>query len=603
MRQSWRRVAIGLAGLLASPAFAASIVVDTATDDFGGNLGNCSLREAVQTANADADFGGCSHTGVFAGAVTDVILLPTLGGGAFTLTRTSSPRDDTNVAGDLDVTGPLRIEGVSVANSVIRGDDTDPDADRDRVFHVLAGSLQLRDLTVRDGYVGSQAAGGGLRSEPGTTVSLLRVIVGLNRADGNGGGILNRGTMTLTEVEITGNQSEAGTLGGGGVFTSPGTTLTLIDSRIELNRVDAGSGGAGLYADAGATVTLQRVVVTGNQIGAGFGGGEGAGIHTRGETEILDSSVCGNDAGTGGNRLGGGIYANSAGCADALTVERSLICDNVAGDGGGVYGVCSASLFDSVVAGNRAAGGSGGGALLQRGRLIGTTVIGNHSDGDGGGLTLFESLLINTSVLDNTADDDGGGIAFDSLLPDAAARLAFVTVAGNESNADGLAGGAGGGVFLIAGEPPAVGHSVFAGNLENGLGGQDDCAAVVQSLGFNLIQDGDGCTLQGGSGDRVDGVAGLAAASTVGTPVVGAPGATRAMTVRAPAVGSVLIDGGSEVPCATGDISPPGDDQLGRARPADGPDADLVAQCDIGAIEIPALGDDLFGDGFEVPDA
>ena len=58
-----RLAAAGLAAAAALAAFpagagAAAIPVTTAVDEFGAGPG-CSLREAVQSANDDAGFGGC----------------------------------------------------------------------------------------------------------------------------------------------------------------------------------------------------------------------------------------------------------------------------------------------------------------------------------------------------------------------------------------------------------------------------------------------------------------------------------------------------------------------------------------------------------------
>jgi CSLREA domain-containing protein len=140
------RASILLLGLGGQAAFAASITVNTATDDFGSVPGNCSLREAIQSANDNVDFGGCDSTGVYGAAITDVITLPSLGaGGAFLLSRVGT--DDTNAAGDLDIDGNTRIDGVSATNSLIRGDTGDPDIDRHRLVHVIGGTVVLNDLT------------------------------------------------------------------------------------------------------------------------------------------------------------------------------------------------------------------------------------------------------------------------------------------------------------------------------------------------------------------------------------------------------------------------------------------------------------------------
>ena len=68
----------------------------------------CSLREAISTANADADVGGCVDQN---NAAADTV---SLSGGDYGLTRTG-PLDNDNTAGDLDVIGTLTIKGVGAA--------------------------------------------------------------------------------------------------------------------------------------------------------------------------------------------------------------------------------------------------------------------------------------------------------------------------------------------------------------------------------------------------------------------------------------------------------------------------------------------------------
>src|SRR5687768_7006349 len=98
---SWGRVrsaaVIACLSAAAIPASASAdvIIVSTTADEFGPNP-TCSLREAVETANGDADFGGCAQTGSSSGP--DTITVP-----AGTYTLTGAPLDDVNASGDLDV--------------------------------------------------------------------------------------------------------------------------------------------------------------------------------------------------------------------------------------------------------------------------------------------------------------------------------------------------------------------------------------------------------------------------------------------------------------------------------------------------------------------
>ena len=100
----------------AGPASAATIVPDLTFDDnTAGSF--CSLREAVQSANTDADVGGCTHSGAYG---ADTILL---GGGEYQLTLKGSP-EDSNASGDLDVTQSLTIQGLGADVTGIDGNGT-----------------------------------------------------------------------------------------------------------------------------------------------------------------------------------------------------------------------------------------------------------------------------------------------------------------------------------------------------------------------------------------------------------------------------------------------------------------------------------------------
>ena len=81
-------------------AHAAAINVTTTLDEYGAAGAGCSLREAIQAANTDAAFGGCT-----AGNSADTINLPA---GTYTLTR-AGVDEDSNATGDLDVTSEFLL--------------------------------------------------------------------------------------------------------------------------------------------------------------------------------------------------------------------------------------------------------------------------------------------------------------------------------------------------------------------------------------------------------------------------------------------------------------------------------------------------------------
>ena len=603
-------LAISIAvAVAASAAHAASITVNTATDDFGSVGSNCSLREAIESANNNADFGGCVSTGIYNAAITDVITLPTLGaGGFFTLTRTGT--DDSNSAGDLDIDGNLRINGVSAANSVIRGVTSDPDNARHRLMHIIAGSVVLNDLTLRDGLEDGATAGGGLRTSSDSIVTLNRVTVTANTAGGNAGGILNRGTMTINDSLVSNNQTSDALNGGGGIFNTLGATLIINDSRILNNTVncsfDGTANGGGIYNDVGATLTLDNSVVDGNLADGrralndrnAFGGGIFADNDPLavGVVTLVQSSVTNNEA-VGRDSLGGGLYSEAS---DAILVDRSVISFNqatsvsiVEGDamGGGIYATAGrVTIQDSVISGNRTSAGfqSRGGGLEGIFRIVRSTVANNSTPGTGGGLHTISSDVINSTFIGNQASE-GGGIYFFGSTAGLTSRVFSSTFAGN--NASDTGGGIsqnGAGAFTIA-------NTVLASN--NAANGGPDCAGNITSQGFNLVQSTSGCGIVLGLGDFFDLAADLAATTNNGGPTAGSShGIISGMQTRAPLPNSRLIDAGNFGGCRDDTNAALPTDQIGRVRDVDGPDVDTTAICDIGAVEYTVA---MFLDGFE----
>lgn len=101
-----------------------------------------------------------------------------------------------------------------------------------QVIVVRNGStLNLSNGTLTGGWGGN---GGALDIETNTTVNLTDVIISGNKADDRGGGISNKGTLTMQGGAITNNtcHDHDGPRGGGGLFNHEGATatLTLIDN-------------------------------------------------------------------------------------------------------------------------------------------------------------------------------------------------------------------------------------------------------------------------------------------------------------------------------------------------------------------------------------
>src|SRR6266853_1981477 len=297
-----RLIAWAALSLVAVPGHAATFVVNTTADtadavpgdgicaDSGGA---CSLRAAVQEANALAG--------------PDTIQLS-----AATYVLSGAAGDDAALSGDLDITGDLTLTGAGTASTIIDGGGVDRVLDIDPSGAGV--SVTIANLTVRDGNAAGEA-GGGIRNRG--TLSLNNVTLSANSSGINGGGLLNLGTLTLTNTTVSGNT--AGT-DGGGIYNGGGGTLTITASTLSGNSASrAGGNGGGIFNASAATATLTNVTVSGNSANSG-----GGGVFNSGGTGTLVNVTLGDNAAT----AGGGI-SNIAG---TTTLTNTLIAGSTGGN-------------------------------------------------------------------------------------------------------------------------------------------------------------------------------------------------------------------------------------------------------------------------------
>ena len=228
---------------------------DITVNSFEDRLGNdnqCTLREAIISANKNSRSGSKSRE-CAAGSSTlqDRIILPQ---GDYIVTRLDNGKEDSGSTGDFDILGSLTIQAGGPGIEIVG-------ASGDRVFHVLAGSLSLSNVTVRGG-----------------------------KHSGDGGGIYNAANLTLIGVTLTGNHAGGS---GGGIFNASGGTLTVTNSTISGNT--ANQDGGGLF-NLG-TATLNNVTITANVADAnGDGSGNGGGTASPAGTLTASNSILGGNS-------------------------------------------------------------------------------------------------------------------------------------------------------------------------------------------------------------------------------------------------------------------------------------------------------------------
>lgn len=183
---------------------------------------------------------------------------------------------------------------------------------------IVVPQITLSQNTVLDGTgqsvtLSGNAANRVLQVDAGVTVALTGITVANGFGD-VGGGILNNGTLTLTDSTVSGNTATAGS--GGGIRNNG--TLTLTSSTVSGNTAP---GGGGLANGSFATLTLTNSTVSGNIATGVFGAGGGGILQGRGTVTLTSSTVTRNSAPSGG-----GIHVTGN-----LTLANSIIAQQVQG--------------------------------------------------------------------------------------------------------------------------------------------------------------------------------------------------------------------------------------------------------------------------------
>jgi hypothetical protein len=299
-------VALPVLFLVMSGMARANTITVTSLSDIGATS-ICILRDAITAANSMTATNGCA-----AGSGTDSIVFEPGLTGTITLESTLPTITDSN----LTITGPTGAPGITISG----GGNV-------QVMEVGGGATLLQNLTIADG---SFPGGNGGGIENTSTLTVTNCTFFDNRtSDENGGGIYNSGTLMVTNSTFSGNSVLAGE--GGGIENVG--TLTVTNSTFSGNSAHGGGGG---IENFGGTLTVTNSTFSGNTAN------EGGGIDNDGALTVTNSTFSGNGVGD----VGGGI-ANF----DKLTVTNSTFSGNSAGTGGGgIRNGATATLKGTILA-------------------------------------------------------------------------------------------------------------------------------------------------------------------------------------------------------------------------------------------------------------
>jgi predicted outer membrane repeat protein len=231
--------------------------------------------------------------------------------------------------------------------------------------------------------------------------------------------------------DLTVQHGNGGAANGGGIFATPGATLTL--TRVTVQDSTATSGG-GIFAEelTATGVTVQNDTAT---------SGSGGGIYATGALSLTGATVAHNTA----RDYGGGALST----ASATVVDSTFDSNTATGfDGGGLYVSGQVTASGSLFVGNSTLtqkGYGGGGGLIAFGQasISSTTFRGNTSSDWGGGAYLAyfadtaPTLLTDVKLVSNSAQAGGGGGAF----------IWFEAILDSVEATDNYSSGHGGGVY------------------------------------------------------------------------------------------------------------------------------------------------------------
>lgn len=291
--------------------------------------------------------------------------------------------------------------------------------------------------------------------------------------------------------------------------------------------IDGGGARRGLHVEGIDGVTIDHFTIE-----HGFHDFEGGGIFLWGAALTL------NDCAIRGNvslETAGGIYAAMGG---VLTLNNSTISGNVAG--------------------NPSWCAYGGGAMFFSGSTVvlnNSTVSGNSTIGNCGGSGIHvwgNSLEVNNSTVSGNFGTGGEGIklSYGSL------SLRNSTIGFNQGT----------GLVNLSGSVDLQ-NTIIAGN------GLTDCSGTAMSGGYNLVGNGEGCSIIAGSGDQIGNSSAPIDPRLLPLNAYGGPTLTHGLRFGSPA-----LDAGNPAAPGSGGNACLATDQRGQSRPEG-------SACDIGAFE------------------
>jgi CSLREA domain-containing protein len=349
--------------------------VDADTDDGVCDVTNCTLREAINAANATG--GQINFAPNVTGSISLLTPLPTItNGNAIVINGPGAGvlavKRDASVSAlrifDINGGGVYTISGLGINDGDVRPIGG--------AFNNLGGAIRIMNghgVTINNCTFTNNWANNGAAIYNGANPATSPLTVNgstftANNANQSGGGIENRFSNTVT---INGSTFDANgaPFFGGGIHNIAGGVMFISDSLFTGN---AANSGAAIYNDDNGSITINRsnFITNHAQVGGAIGNKDGG-------LDVLNSTLSGNisngDGGAASNRLG------------TIRFFNSTLSGNTSGNAGGaVYftfeGASNGTFNNCTIVGNHA--GTGGGIMVFNGQSIvrfGNTIMAGNT--------------------------------------------------------------------------------------------------------------------------------------------------------------------------------------------------------------------------------
>ncbi len=257
-------------------------------------------------------------------------------------------------------------------------------------FHVRSGSsLTLRDITVTNGYLVGTRVGAGVIQR--------------------GAAVYNAGVLRVERSIFRGNgipESVAPLSGGGVIYNAAGAKAYVSNTEFLYNHVGLENYGGAAILNEGTMAIIESSFLENYGRGGIIANGI-VGASSEASLVVSDSLI--------ENNYGTGIKNDST-----LLVERTIVRDSDAIEGGGIYNRGELTVRESTILRNRAIRGGGiYNAENAKSTFINSTISQNHArgklegNGIGGGVFNYGGTvyLANSTISSNTSQGLGSAIA------------------------------------------------------------------------------------------------------------------------------------------------------------------------------------------------